>query len=134
MKIIVLILSIVVLANIGVNFVYAIDPTPPTIPNISEDKYNKFDEKIFGNNAVDPEKITSDLIPKIFNEVLGIAGLIFLLLLLFGGFSYLLGAGNEEKTSKAKKLMVDAVIGLLITAGAYGIGTMIINFLMTGKF
>ena len=52
-------------------------------------------------------------------------------MLLFGAFSYLLGAGNEEKTGKAKKLMVDAVIGVALTASAYGIGQFVLNLLST---
>ncbi|KKP87830.1 MAG: hypothetical protein UR93_C0030G0003 [Berkelbacteria bacterium GW2011_GWA2_35_9] len=81
----------------------------------------------FAVNEITPTNLAS----LIYKTVLSIAGVVFLLMLLFGAFSYLLGAGNEEKTGKAKKLMVDAVIGVALTASAYGIGQFVLNLLST---
>lgn len=67
--------------------------------------------------------------PKIFTVIIELAGAIFMLMLLFGGFQYLTGAGDEEKTGKAKKMMLDAVIGLVLTLLAYAIGKTVIGLL-----
>ena len=67
------------------------------------------------------------LITTIFNLVISVSGAIFLVMVLIGGVQYLVGAGNEETTSKAKRLMLDAVIGLLLVLAAWPIGTFVIN-------
>lgn len=74
---------------------------------------------------LDPASLTAF----IFNTVIGISGAIFMIMLLVGGITYLTGAGNEEQTGKSKKIMVDAVIGLVLTLSAYGIGKMVIDAL-----
>lgn len=68
-----------------------------------------------------------ELITKIFNQVISVSGGVFLVMVLVGGVQYLTGAGNEETTSKAKRLMLDAVIGLLLVLAAWPIGTFIID-------
>ena len=67
------------------------------------------------------------LITKIFNQVISVSGGVFLVMVLVGGVQYLAGAGNEETTGKAKRLMLDAVIGLLLVLAAWPIGTFIID-------
>jgi len=68
-----------------------------------------------------------ELITKIFNLAISVSGGVFLVMVLVGGVQYLTGAGNEETTSKAKRLMLDAVIGLLLVLAAWPIGTFIID-------
>ena len=63
----------------------------------------------------------------IFQLLTAAAGVVFIILLIVGGFQYLTGAGNEEATGKAKKLMIDAVIGLIITLIAYAAGYWILG-------
>jgi phosphatidylglycerophosphatase A len=65
----------------------------------------------------------------IFNFVIIVAGVIFIILILVGGIQYLTAAGNEEGTTKAKKLIVDGIVGLVITLAAWAIGTFILQFL-----
>lgn len=67
-------------------------------------------------------KSANEVVSLIFNVVIGLSGAIFMVLLLIGGVNYLTGSGDEEKTGKAKKLLLDAVIGLFITLAAWGIG------------
>lgn len=67
------------------------------------------------------------IISTIFNFIIVVAGTIFIILILVGGMQYLTSAGNEEGTGKAKKLMVDAIIGLILTLAAWAIGTFILR-------
>lgn len=69
----------------------------------------------------------SDAVSTIFNTVIAAAAAIFVILLLVGGVQYLSAAGNEEATAKAKKLLVDAVIGLIIVLAAWAIGKFILS-------
>lgn len=74
-----------------------------------------------------------DWIGKIFNFVIVIAGIIFVVLFLVGGIQYLTSAGNEEASGKAKKLLVDAIIGLVIVLVAYAAGKFVLDQLGANK-
>jgi len=67
------------------------------------------------------------IIALIFNTIITISGVIFLIMLLIGGIQYLTGAGNEETTGKAKKMMIDAVVGLIIVLAAWAIGQWVLG-------
>lgn len=69
----------------------------------------------------------SEAINTIFNLVFAIAGAIFVILLLVGGIQYLTAAGNEEATAKARRLLVDAIVGLIIVLAAFAVGRFILN-------
>lgn len=69
------------------------------------------------------------LVALIFHITIGLAGAIFLLMFLFGGVSYMTAGGNDESVGKARKMMLNAAIGLLIVLASYGVGTWIINAL-----
>ncbi|MBU0731722.1 pilin [Patescibacteria group bacterium] len=66
---------------------------------------------------VGPVEMTANVI----NVALGVLGLFFLVLLLWGGFIWMNSRGNEEETSKAKKIITGAVIGLAIILTSYGL-------------
>ena len=76
-----------------------------------------------------PESFASgkNVITLVFNIVITISGVIFLIMLLIGGIQYLTGAGNEETTGKAKKMMIDAIVGLVIVLASWAIGTWILG-------
>jgi hypothetical protein len=63
----------------------------------------------------------------VYNFAIGIATLIFVILFLVGGIMYLTAAGNDESTKKARSLIVDAVIGLIIVLIAWSAGSWIIK-------
>lgn len=89
----------------------------PTIPQKSD---------IFTGNITGAGDIfdsPADIVAFAFKLVISISGAIFILMLLFGGVTYLTSAGNEEGTGKAKKLLIDAVIGLVIVLVSFAVGT-----------
>lgn len=66
-------------------------------------------------------KSPEEIVIGIIQWVLGFLALVAVVLILIGGFMWMTAAGNEDKISKAKKLLVAAVIGLLIILAAWGI-------------
>lgn len=58
---------------------------------------------------------------EIIGLVLSFIGVIFLLLMIYAGISWMVSAGNQEKVKKARDLMINAVIGLIIVLSAYAI-------------
>ena len=80
------------------------------------------------------ESTGSDLpiiVGRIISGALTLVGIIFVVLLIYAGFLWMTAAGNEEKVTKAKKLLTQAVIGLGITLAAYAITTFVVNALLT---
>ena len=57
----------------------------------------------------------------IVNVVLGSLGLITVILIIYGGVVWMTAGGNEEKISKAKKIITSAIIGLVIILLAWSI-------------
>lgn len=61
------------------------------------------------------------------NFIAAFIGVSAFAMLLYGGFSYVSSFGNEEKTGKAKKIIVGAVIGILIALAAFGLTATLSN-------
>lgn len=66
-------------------------------------------------------------VPVLFNIAIIASFIAFMLLFVLGGVKYLSSAGAEEETTKAKKWLVDAVIGLIIVISTWAIGTWILS-------
>lgn len=71
----------------------------------------------------------SEIIPRMFNIAVGVSGIIFVVLLLLGGVQYLVSFGQEEAVTKARKLMLNAFIGLVIVITSWGIGNYVLQLL-----
>jgi hypothetical protein len=52
---------------------------------------------------------------------LSFLGVIFLALMIFAGWKWMTAQGNESEVESAKKILRDAIIGLVIVLGAYAI-------------
>lgn len=63
----------------------------------------------------------TDIVALIINTLLGIVGIIFFIMIIYGGLTWMTAAGNPEKVGKAKKLITNAIIGLAIITAAYSI-------------
>lgn len=71
------------------------------------------------------------LIGQIVGAGLAFIGIIFFLLIIYGGFMWMTARGNEQQVTKAKDLIASAVIGLVIVLAAYAI-TYYIGTTLTG--
>lgn len=74
----------------------------------------------------------SDMIANIVLTVLGLVGVIFLTLIIWGGISWMTSGGNEQKIDKAKKVIIGATIGLIIIVLGYAITYFIVESLTLG--
>jgi hypothetical protein len=52
---------------------------------------------------------------------LSLLGIIFIVLIIVGGYNWMTAAGDEEKIKKAKDTLRRAIIGLIIVVSAYAI-------------
>ena len=67
----------------------------------------------------------------IVKVLLGFLGIIAIIIILYGGFIWMTGGGNEEKIGQAKKIITAGVIGLVIIFVAYAVASFVIVQLMT---
>ncbi|MEK7653267.1 MAG: LamG-like jellyroll fold domain-containing protein, partial [Patescibacteria group bacterium] len=66
-------------------------------------------------------------IVRIIQIILGFLGLVAVIIILYGGYVYLTAAGDPAKTEKARKILINAVIGLLIILSAFAIVWFVAN-------
>ncbi|MFH1173456.1 MAG: pilin [bacterium] len=67
------------------------------------------------------------IIGKIIKIVLDVLGVIFLCLMVYGGYLWMTASGNEEKISKAKSIITNSTIGLIIVLAAYAVTYFVIE-------
>lgn len=72
------------------------------------------------------------IVSLIFNIAIYGSGVAFIILFLVGGIQYLGAAGNEDALNKAKKLLINSVIGLIIVLASWAVGNFIIRALYRG--
>lgn len=69
-----------------------------------------------------------DIIGAIIYTVLGLVGVIFMGLVIYGAFTWMTAQGNEEKVKKANKILFSALFGLMITLAAYVLTYFLITY------
>lgn len=97
---------------------------------LAEDKYglDQSASKVeaFKDQVDSPEEnFINDKIGSVIGIVLSFIGVIFLILMIYAGISWMTAAGNQEKVTKAKNLIINAIIGLIIVLSAYTISSFI---------
>lgn len=82
------------------------------IPSFGEDTVN------YSQTPGDP---LAQAIGRVVNWILGLLGIILTLLILYAGYLWFSARGNEEQVIKARGILINAIIGLVIVFGAYAI-------------
>jgi predicted permease len=77
-----------------------------------------------------PETFLATTAGKIIAIALGFLGIILVILFIYGGFLWMTAGGNEEQIKKAKNILKNATIGLIITATAYAISYFVVDQLI----
>lgn len=83
-------------------------------------------DSAFGMDKVDEVIVLEKTDPRtiavrVINIFLGFLGIIAVSLVIYGGFIWMTSGGNEEKITKAKSILKNALIGLVIILSAWGI-------------
>jgi len=75
-------------------------------------------------------KSLPEIIGSIIASFLSFLGVIFLCLIIYGGFIWMTSMGNDTKVAMAKKILINATIGLVIILASYTISYTIIQALV----
>ncbi len=101
-----------------VGFVYAADsPTLQGLKNTAGVGY----QGSVNDNELDTLSDVPTIIGRIIGAGLAFIGTLFFVLIVYGGFIWMMARGNEQEVAKAKELITAAVIGLIIVLSAYAI-------------
>jgi hypothetical protein len=73
----------------------------------------------------DPPTVTS-FIATIVNVVLGLTGIALLILFIYGGIRWMTAMGDKGAVETAKKVLTNAIIGIIIVIAAYAIANYLI--------
>jgi len=74
------------------------------------------------------------LIARIVRIALGVTGLILFVLIVYAGFLYMTARGESDQVDKAKRILTQAVIGMIIIFSAFAITQFVLNGLLSGAF
>ena len=73
------------------------------------------------------------IIGRIIKGFLGLLGTVFVVLVIYAGYLWMTASGNEEQITKAKKLITNAVIGIIIISLAYVITSFVMTNIQTAS-
>ena len=118
-SVLLLVLSFLIMAQAGLA-VY--DPkNPAKTTGLNETANQGYAGK---TGAGEPTGVPTDLpttIGKIVGAGLAFLGVAFFILIIYGGYTWMFSMGNEQTSTKAKEIIIAAVIGLVIVLMAYAI-------------
>jgi hypothetical protein len=69
-------------------------------------------------------------VASIINVAIGLLGIVAVVIVLIGGFTWMTAGGNEEKVATAKKWIFSGIIGLAIILSAYALASWVIEQLV----
>lgn len=78
-------------------------------------------------STVAGESSVEGLIGKVISLALSFVGIIFFILILYAGVTWMTAMGNTEATTKSKSIIEAAVIGLVLVSAAYAISSFVFN-------
>lgn len=69
----------------------------------------------------------AEVVGKVIRVLLSFLGVFFLLLMIYAGFIWMFSRGNSSEVEKSKKIMQNALIGLIVVLMAYGITALVMT-------
>ncbi|KKQ57647.1 MAG: hypothetical protein US74_C0002G0006 [Parcubacteria group bacterium GW2011_GWA2_38_13] len=121
-----IILLTVILTLIIIAVAHPISASPFNNPLI-----NGITNQLYNTNSVgsSPEYTFIETLGAIVFMLISFLGVIFIVLIMYGGFIWMDAKGNESDVQKAKHIIRDAVVGLIILGSSYGIWIMVYSLL-----
>lgn len=114
-----IIIATLLLALFGVGSHFALAQTDPTDALVAT-----------GTSAGFGSGNLLSIIGTIIKVFLGLLGIIFLIIMLYAGFLWMTAGGDGKQVDKAKKLLINAVIGIVIILSAFAITSFILNAIL----
>lgn len=91
-----------------------------------------FAKEAAGASGVDTKSTLESKVASIVNYALSLLGIVFLLLMVYGGYIWMMARGEEGEAKRAKDIITMGVIGLAIVIAAYAITFFVVQRLIAG--
>jgi|SRR3989339_186855 len=75
----------------------------------------------------DPRQIAA----RIINILLGFLGVIAVIIIVLGGFKWMVSGGQEDRADEAKRMIGSGILGLILILAAFGIAQFVLNSLFS---
>lgn len=112
------------------NFAFASSSSPDSLQITNGAAWNKFADRTGYKDPNESQDELPDVIGEIIAQVLGLMGVIFAVLIIYSGIRWMTAAGDSGRVEKAKNILINSVIGLIITLAAYSISYAVIEILL----
>jgi hypothetical protein len=99
---------------------------PPDCGSSEEVPKNSGSKTVSLTNPIGSSDVPT-LIGKIISAVLGVIGSLALLMVIYGGFTWMLAAGSSEKIKKGRDIIVWAILGLVVIFTSYALVRFVIT-------
>ncbi|MEO5927712.1 MAG: MMCAP2_0565 family pilin-like conjugal transfer protein [Patescibacteria group bacterium] len=86
--------------------------------------------EVGANAGLGEPKPLTQIIGSIINVALGFLGIVLLFYLLYAGFLWMTAGGDEGQVKKARTMISQAVVGLIIIVAAFAISTFVLGSLV----
>ncbi|MCC7357563.1 hypothetical protein IT408_03605 [Candidatus Uhrbacteria bacterium] len=86
--------------------------------------------QVAGDAGISSQKTLPQLIGQIINIILSLLGMVFLILVLYAGFLWMTAAGDEKGVTKAKEILRQAIIGLIVIVAGFAISNFVLGNLV----
>ncbi len=97
-----------------------------SLPALAQDYGLKATADVAGLKAAQPAAVIGSII----GYALSFIGVIFMVLVLYGGYLWMTSYGESQKVDKARDLITGAVIGLVIIIAAYTITNFVVKAIL----
>jgi len=77
---------------------------------------------------------TATIVGQIIQIFLSLLGAIFIGLMIYGGYEWMMARGNTEQVEKAREIIKNAIIGLVIVIASYAISYFVLYYFTQGYF
>lgn len=121
-----IVLLTVILTLLMIAVAHPISASPFNNPLI-----NGITNQLYNTNSVgdNPEDTFIYTLGSIVFMLLSFLGVMFIVLIMYGGFIWMNAKGNESDVQKAQHIIRDAVIGLVVLGSSYGVWILIYSLL-----
>lgn len=120
--VIVFILNILTISNVSAFNDFGLDDTARHV--------NAFNSQV--GNTTPGVGFFQNRLGQMIGLVLSMVGVIFFILIIYAGITWMLSGGNDQTITKSKDLIINATIGLVIVFAAYAI-TAYVGTLLTSQ-
>lgn len=89
--------------------------------------FNVAQETANASGSYNTGRELTPMLGTIISAILSLLGGIFIIFIFYAGYLWMTASGNEQKVDKAKEILKESIIGLVVVLGAYAISYFVIK-------